>query len=528
VSDLNVLLVSIDSLSRQFLDAYDGSVEFDVETENLDRFADRAVTFDTHYAGSLPCMPARREWLTGTQEFLWRPWGPIEPFDDPLPREARRNGVLTQLLTDHFHYFQHGSHGYYEDFNGFEFVRGHEYDAWRTAPVDPDPRLLSQTTAESTPDGGDFNLDDDTSGTDPHDLRFMNRAQYARNVERFEELDETDFFAPAVFSRVAEWLRENRGWDQWFCYVDSFDVHEPFHCPEPYASMYTDADPTDPDLPVWPYYGHVDEGQSALTDRQLEFVRAQFAGKLTMVDRWFGRVLDALDRTDAWEDTAVVVTSDHGHYLGEHGWIGKPTEAPLYDVLARTPLLVWHPDSPRLGDRVDGLTAAVDLYATVADLLGLGESVDPRHSRSLGPILDGERDGADHREWALYGYWGSSVNVTDGEYTYLHPCDEDVDAHCYSTEMMKPYGWFTPRTHRSDAEPARLPYADGPVWEYTAASHSRQADPMLFAVDDFAQETDLADVDGYAGEIDRMRSLLVDALDELEAPDDQYDRLGLS
>jgi len=133
--------------------------------------------------------------------------------------------------------------------------------------------------------------------------------------------------------------------------VDSFDVHEPFHCPEPYASMYTDEDPTDPELINWPYYGRIDEGRSELTERQLAFARSQFAGKTTMVDRWFGRVLDAFDREGLWEDTMLVVTANHGHFLGEHGWIGKPYKAPLYNVLAHTPLLIWHPDSGRMGGR---------------------------------------------------------------------------------------------------------------------------------------------------------------------------------
>ena len=186
---MNVLFVSIDSLSRHFLEVYpEIGVEFDVETDNLDRFAERAAVFDTHYAGSLPCMPARREWLTGTREFLWRPWGPVEPFDDTLPRLAREDGVATQLVTDHYHYFQHGSHGYFEDFNGFEFVRGHEYDAWRTAPRRPDERLLAQSTSRGSPD--------------PDDVGFMNRAQYARNVADFE--DESDFFAPQVFDATAQ------------------------------------------------------------------------------------------------------------------------------------------------------------------------------------------------------------------------------------------------------------------------------------------------------------------------------------
>lgn len=512
--DTNVLFVSIDSLCRHFLSVYEPSVEIDVDTRNLDRFAERAAIFDSHYAGSLPCMPARREWLTGTQEFLWRPWGPIEPFDTTLALAARDAGVLTQLITDHYHYFQHGSHGYYEDFNGFEFIRGHEYDAWQTAPRTPDTRQLKQATK--------YREGDRESGLT--DMRFMNRAQYARNVAAFDETEEQNFFAPQVFSRTAEWLRTNIGWEQWFCYVDCFDVHEPFHCPDPYASMYTDEDPRDPELTYWPFYGRTDRGQSHLTDRQLEFVRSQFAGKITMVDRWFGRVLDALDETDAWNETVVIVTADHGHYLGEYGWVGKPFGAPLYDVLAQTPLMIWDPTSSRTGERIEALTAAVDLYTTILDLLGVN-SDDPRHSRSFAPVLSGDR--TDHREWALYGYWGSTVNVTDGQYTYFQPCREDIDAYCHSTGMMSPHSWFTPREPQTEVESdAFLPYADTPVWRFPSDSYTRNEEPMVFdTATDPWQKENLA---GENTEIEeRMRGLLVTAMNELSAPEYQFERLDL-
>jgi arylsulfatase A-like enzyme len=508
---VNVLFVSIDSLSRHFLDVYpEIAIEFDVETDNLDRFAERAAVFDSHYAGSLPCMPARREWLTGTKEFLWRPWGPIEPFDRTLPEIARHDGVFSRLITDHYHYFENGSHGYYEDFNAFEFIRGHETDSWQATPRSPDADLLAQSGTASAPD--------------PDDLGFSNRAQYARNVADFE--DETDFFAPRVLGTTADWLRESGEWEQWFCYVDSFDVHEPFHCPEPYASMYTDEDPADPDLVNWPYYGRVDRGQSELSDRQLEFVRAQFAGKITMVDRWFGRVLEAIDETGGWEDTMVIVTADHGHYLGEHGWVGKP-QAPLYDVLAHTPLFVWHPEAERTGERIDALTTAVDLFGTILDGIG-NEDADRRHSRSLRPLLTGERETDDHRDWALYGYWGSSVNVTDGEYTYLRPCEASVDVDCYSTEMMNALGWFTPREPKHDAEAGEfLPYTESPVWRFSAAATDRHDEPMLFDVaSDSGQEENLAG-EGHEEEA-RMRGLLADALRTLDAPDQQFERLGLA
>jgi arylsulfatase A-like enzyme len=74
-------------------------------------------------------------------------------------------------------------------------------------------------------------------------------------VANFDINDERDFFPAKVFSAAADWINDNVDQDKWLLVVDCFDVHEPFHCPEPYASMYTDEDPRDPDLVVWPVYG---------------------------------------------------------------------------------------------------------------------------------------------------------------------------------------------------------------------------------------------------------------------------------
>ena len=499
MSSYDVLLITVDSLRRDFLGAYRDRprvVDYDVATPNLDRFAERAAVFDSHYAGSLPCMPQRREFICGIQEFLWRPWGPVEPYDRTVPALAGEAGATTKLVTDHYHYFEHGGHGYYEDYDGFEFVRGHEYDHWKTAPRYPDERLLDQ---------------DNRHDADPADPGPGGAGQYPRNVADFDELDERDFFAPKVFSETARWIDDNADWDQWFCYVDSFDVHEPFHCPEPYASMYTDEDPTDPEMVNWPDYAPVDE--QGLTDRQLEFVKSQFAGKVTMVDRWFGRVLDRLDRQNAWEDTVVVVTTDHGEMLGEHGFVMK-NYMPTYDTVAHTPLLVYHPDGH--DGRVDAVTSAVDVYATVLESLG-ADVPEHTHSRSLLALVVGDAD--EHREYALYGYFGADACVTDGRYTLLQPGDADAPVNVYSTMQLT--------GPEPAAEPATLPYTDATVWRLPDSTGSRQADQaLLFDTDaDPGQETNLAEE--RPDELARMRGLLEDAMRDLDAPDEQFDRLGL-
>jgi arylsulfatase A-like enzyme len=129
---MNLVYITLDSLNRHFLPAYGNDW---VQTPNLDRLAERGVVFDRHYAGSVPCMPARREMWTGSEELWWRWWGPVEPWDRTLAYEMGRAGVTSQLVTDHYHFFEWGAHSYEYDFDGYHAVRGHEHDNLRTKPV---------------------------------------------------------------------------------------------------------------------------------------------------------------------------------------------------------------------------------------------------------------------------------------------------------------------------------------------------------------------------------------------------------
>lgn len=505
---MNLIWISIDSLNRHFLKTYGQPIEIDVRTPNLDALARKSTVFDAHYAGSLPCMPARREFHAGVQEFLWRPWGPMEPFDRPLVRIARQAGIVTQLVTDHFHFFQHGSQGYFSDFQGFEFIRGHEHDAWKTSPLQPDAAFLRQ-----------LNFDPLQPATD-----YMNPLAYARNVAGIQ--NEEDFFAPRVFDCAAKWLDDNHDQESFFLMIDSFDVHEPFHNPDAYANMYTDEDAHDPEMILWPVYGNVhEEGPARMTPRQVAFVRAQFAAKLTMLDRWLGRFLDRVDRYHLWDNTAVIVTSDHGHYLGEKGWMGKP-DCHVYNILANTPLIIWHPEAVTNGGRVPALTSAVDLYATVLDILQLDADHGP-HSRSIVPLLRKTVDRI--REYALYGYYGRAVNVTDGHLTYHRAPDWDRPLYLYSSGFMNELNWFHPveMPNPDTVESGRfLPYTPSPVWRYPVRFAPWYSDSPLFDVrEDPWQETDLSASAPH--HVQRMESLMRRALNELSAPEELFARLGL-
>ena len=79
---MKTVFLLFDSLNKRMLSSYNQGVNY---TPNFDRLAKKSITFDNHYIGSMPCMPARRDMQSGRLSFLHRSWGPLEPFDNSFP-----------------------------------------------------------------------------------------------------------------------------------------------------------------------------------------------------------------------------------------------------------------------------------------------------------------------------------------------------------------------------------------------------------------------------------------------------------
>lgn len=73
-------------------------------------------------------MPARRDIMTGRLNFLEKPWGGIEPFDQTLAGLLKTKNVFTHMVTDHYLYLYQGGENYWNDFTSSEIVRGQEFD----------------------------------------------------------------------------------------------------------------------------------------------------------------------------------------------------------------------------------------------------------------------------------------------------------------------------------------------------------------------------------------------------------------
>jgi arylsulfatase A-like enzyme len=504
-SPKHVVVVLLDSLNRHHLGSY-GSNEF--ATANLDRFAGTALRFEQHYTGSLPCMPARHDLLVGALDFLWRPWGSIEIWEEPITAALRRAGVTTKLVTDHPHLFETGGENYHCDFGAWDYQRGHESDPWRTRP---DPSWIGAPRF-----GRDL----------PYDT---NRGWWGA---------EHEFPGPRVMAEAARWIREEApAHERFLLFVDEFDPHEPFDTPEPYASMY-DPDWEGPHL-YWPPYAIGAQTKGVLDAREAQQIRAQYGGKLTMIDAWFGRLLDAIDTSPMADDTAVIVCTDHGHYLGEKDTWGKP-QSPVFDPLGHTPLLVrWPGVEP--GTR-DALTTNVDLCATLLDVFDA--QVEHRvHGTSLVPLIDGTARTI--REFALSGVWGREVHLLTqpnaGGGVVKLACAPTGDneplvmlSNRWSTmpvpslpqlRLPRPDERATLTTMPGTTVPViRQPFLSGdvlPFWGYGEFAYGS----VCFDLDDDPSEERNRFGDALGR---RQFALLADALREVEAPIEQLERLGMA
>jgi hypothetical protein len=267
----------------------------------------------------------------------------------------------------------------------------------------------------------------------------------------------------------------------------------------------------------------------------VDWIRTQYAGKITMLDTWFERVLDRLDRHRLLERTCVIVTTDHGHFLGDHGWMGKPA-APLYDTLCHIPLLIWHPNGVHNDGRVDAITQTVDLYATILELLGISmPACEYIHSRSLAGLIAGGATG--HRRHAVYGNAGQRVGITDGEWTLLREHNSGAaTAYWYTHHVgqLSHRSWRARMDRRFEfagLEAGRfIPGLDMPVWRMPVSTGETEGLPvredLLFdARSDPGQDRNLAAA--RPAEIARLEDALRKHAAEVGAPEEQLHRLGL-
>ncbi|NWN99645.1 sulfatase [Tetragenococcus halophilus] len=491
---MRTILVLMDTLRKDYLKSY--NTNSTVKTPNIDEFSKDAVTFENHYIGSTPCMPARRDILTGRLNFLERSWGPVEPFDITFPKLLNSNGIFSHLATDHTHYFRLGGEGYINQYNSWDFQRGQEGDPFHSLIRDP----------EWMPEHYNGKL----------------RKQYQANREKWYE-NENEYPTPRTFSSACEWLEENYEEEDFFLQVEVFDPHEPFDVPQKYMDMYEQG--YQGDFFETPLYGDVDVSPEAV-----EYIRNRYSALMTMTDHHFGKLIEKLKKLSIYEDTLIILTSDHGYFLGDRDLFGK-NYMHNFNELAAIPLFVKLPNNEMAGERNDSLTQNIDIMPTLLDYydIRIPEEVQGVSMKPLFENLPREK------YYALYGAHGITVNITDGRYTYFRaPNSENQPLYEYAaipTTIRHYLGEQDPLSietgrflKRTDYPVYKVPIKQAAILDGLGDMSAYTSYNLLFDLINDPQQNEPIQ-DGILEE--KLIEDLKEQLKKLDAPKEQFKRLNL-
>ena len=411
---MNTIIVMLDTLRPDHMGCYGNKW---IKTPNLDALARESMVFDRAVAETLPTLQVRRAMFTGMRlfpfnkeffgtsgealnagaSFLGIPqgnmpgWAPI-PWDQATLAEILEGWWLaafpqvgisslgfaqcrTALISDTAPYFSSPAMNYQRGFGHYEWIRGHETDAYGV------PVLAKKV-----------NMDRFAPDWYKETIWAKMLEHYLANTVKWQS--EEDHFAPRTFKAAMQWLEDSReATDPFFLCVDEWDPHEPFDPPQEYVELY---DPGYQGIEmIEPFYGPTEK----MTEAELNHLRALYAGKVTMVDKWFGKFMDKVRDLGLLDNTLIIVTSDHGHQLGEHGVSGK-IPAAMYNELVNCVLMIRHPQGIGAGQQSDALVQHPDICTTVMNFMGAKPPYE-LDGQDLMPILEGEK--AKVRDYATCG-----------------------------------------------------------------------------------------------------------------------------
>ena len=443
---MNVIWITCDTWRQDHLGAYGNKV---IHTPSLDALAAKSVRFDNYYAGSFPTMPTRADHHTGRWTMSFMEWGPLPAGQVTLAQTLVQKGYTAAAVVD-TPFYMRSEMNYDRGFQAFFPIPGQLMGGytWWTDYGDTVPSMY-----EGPGKRGQLNRQHES-----WDFRAAWR-------------HESDQCAPRTFTQATRWL-ERHYKEDFFLYVDSWDPHEPWDAPAYYTELYW---PGYDGEVIYPLYGRWQEAEG-YTEEKVRKADATYCGKITMVDTWIGYFLRAVENMGLMEKTAIIFTTDHGFYFGEHGGIfGKQFRAkpdgspcnpwdadatwgpnPLYKENILLPLLVYVPGiSPGVYDQ---LATSVDLAPTVLDILGQsipgfveGSSLLPQMRDTSLPgrefVVSGEPfanpgdpvrsvDNVLRRRGGL-----STVTVTSGDWSFLYSGSPEMAASKTKGLVQLPHMW---------------------------------------------------------------------------------------
>jgi len=384
---VNVLFITLDQFRA---DSYGAGGHPLVTTPTLDRLAREGVRLARHYSQAAPCSPGRAALYTGTYQMNNRVvanGSPLEDRFDNIARMARRAGYVPTL----FGYTDQGLDP--RQAEGFDDPRLDSYDGilpgFAVGHYLPESQV---TWVEHLRDLG-------------YDVPLGWAPALRGESDRPAEHSLTGFLT----EKFLEWLGvQDEGW---FAHLSFLRPHPPYAAAGEFSRLY---DPADVELPLEPVPASerhllheialgISASAAPREEETMRHLRAQYYGMISEVDSHLGRIIERLEERGEYDDTLIVVTSDHGDQLGDHGLIDKLGFFPQsYNILG-----LWRdPRAPHAGRVVTHFTENVDIAPTLAGALGLDVPAQ-FDGRVLTPLFEGhdvEWRTSAHYEWDWRGY----------------------------------------------------------------------------------------------------------------------------
>lgn len=359
----NVLVIVVDTLRADHLPAYgyDGG-----ETPNLDRFAEDAVRYDQAFANASWTRPSFASILSGRYASSHGVMGKSDALPDEvttLAEALRQGGYATHGWATNFNVNSH--YNFQQGFDSYTFI-GPDNVLWAD---DASIKLLLMQVIRRGYETINARLGRVRAGTIYQDAEVV-------NAQLFSWLDTAPTDSP------------------WFAFVGYMDPHDPYF-PHPYdGTGYARAAHQHPDL---------DEARG---------LRDLYDGEITYWDQHFGALMEDLRRRGLYDDTLIIVTSDHGEEFADHGGFWHGTT--LYDEQIHIPLFVKLPGNERAGTHVSHWVQSIDLMPSILTRVGLdipegvqGGSLDEGTTRVYaeenheGNVLESVRVLRDFEEYKL-------------------------------------------------------------------------------------------------------------------------------
>ncbi len=397
----NVVVVVIDSLRTDHVGAYGGRK---ARTPTLDALATESLVFTHARHEALPTVPVRKSLLIGRSGFPFRGWHPegnlpkVPGFEGIHSDEVTfldvlgKRGYLTGYVTDNPHLQRPAFARFRGRPDVMTIVKG-QIPGWRQRRI---PVSTSRLRRHLAPE---------LRGRDRGRVREYLGYNAANRKEQ-------DYLAPRVFRGGIDFLEQAAFRGQPFALVvDCFDVHEPWDPPDRYLSRYARIK-RGGYRPLMPFATPAGQTRD-ISAKTLKLAQAMYAAEITLLDAWLGRFLTRLDQLGL-SNTWVAVVSDHGVFLGEHGWIGKQANE-MHGELIDVPFMIRHPQRVGAGRKTRYFASSHDIAPTL--LRGVGAPVPKAmDGADLRPLFNGRRAKA-RPVWA--GAWGDTLMAGDGRWLYV-------------------------------------------------------------------------------------------------------------